>query len=118
MRSTRHFSAAITNRSRVALLASITVVLILAACEPSGADADDNEKIMEDAARSLSLAIPGNRVYMLEKTSGAAALPGVRSKVAVLFGYGDNGSICKKIAGYLMEQPGARGGQYECNAID
>ena len=116
MRRTRYFSAALTNRSIVALLASITVVMMLSACGPS--DADDNENIMENAGRSLTYSVPGNRAYMLEKISGAAALPGVRSKVAVFFGYGDNRSICKEVVVHLMEQPGAMGAQYDCNVID
>jgi len=112
MRIIRNFSAAITDRPR---LATVMIVLMLTACGPS--DADDNGKIMENAASSLTYSI-GDRPYMLEKVSGAAALPGVRSKVAVFFGYGDNRAICKEVAVYLMEQPGAMGAQYDCNVID
>ncbi len=116
MRRAIHFPAVVTEKSIVALLASIAVFFMLAACEPSSAD--DNEEIMENAALSLTFSIPGNQAYMLEKISGAAALPGVRSKVAVLFGYGDNRFICKEIAEYLTERSDSRGAQYDCNVID
>jgi hypothetical protein len=105
-----------TGRPTVALLVIIVGVTLLTACQPS--EPDNNTQIMEDAARALTFSIPGNQAYMVEKISGAAALPGVRSKVAVLFGYGDNRVICKEIAEYLMERSDARGAQYDCNVID
>ena len=65
MRSTRRLSAAITDRPIVALLAGITVALMLAACGPRYAG--DNQNIMENAARSLEVGPAGNRAYMLER---------------------------------------------------
>ncbi len=93
------------------------VVVALVTCEPNSAE--DNEKIMENAARSLTFSFPGNQAYMLEKINSDASLfPGLRSKMAVLFGYGDNRFICKELAEYLTQRSDARGAEYDCNPVD
>ncbi len=61
MRRAIHFLAVVTDKSRVALLASIAALVMLVACE-SG-NADYNEKIMENAAALLTFSIPGNQAY-------------------------------------------------------
>jgi hypothetical protein len=117
MRSTKHLSAAITDRPIVALLAGITVALMLAACGPR--DAGDNQNIMENAARSLEVGPAGNRAYMLEKIAGQASpIPGFQSRDAVFYGFIDNRFVCKNVAEYLMQRGDAEGDQYDCIPVD
>jgi hypothetical protein len=83
------------------------------------AGATENERVMKDAARSLTFPQPDNRAYMLEKHSGADL-----SQVGVIFGYGDNGAACRDIADTLTERNVllskvvGYADKYECNPID
>jgi hypothetical protein len=107
-----------TDKPIVAWLVIIVGVTLLTACQPS--EPDNNAQIMEDAARSLTFSTPrnddGNRAYMLEKISGRDITQGVRTKVAVIFGYSNNRVACKAIADELVERNVTP--EYDCNAID
>ena len=122
-----------TDKPTAALLVNVVGVTLLMACQPS--DADDKARIMENAARSLTFSTPysvdGNRAYMLEKKKGgplaqglSGELPqGIRAKVAVIFGYSNNGPVCEKIAKQLVKDSATWEGydppdEYDCNAID
>ena len=85
-------------------------------------DADDSERIMEEAAASLKFFMPENRAYMLEKHS-EPFVP-FWSKMAVVFGYIDNRAACEEIADAMTKiknadrDPGETPYKFECNPID
>lgn len=88
------------------LLVMTTAILAIA----SAAEADridGNLQRMLEAARQLE--DPDNRAWLLEK------LETIRTPVAVVFGYGDNGAACRQIAEVLSESGTA--GTFECVPI-
>jgi len=118
----------------ITLLAIMVGATLLRACEPN---LDRNARIMEVAARYLLIYPttaynePGNRAYMFEKEKGGAIAQGVfgevpqgglRTKVAVVFGYSDNRAACERIAKQLIKDSATWPGyeppdDYHCNAI-
>ena len=113
---------------RRAILVAVALFCFVAAQSASlvlchAGEAEDNARIMEDAARSLKFSLPENRAYMLEKQSGL--LGGSEwSQVAVIFGYVDNRAACRDIADALTEKSALLRQVYgivdkfECNPID
>ena len=104
---------------------TILVAVALCCFAVAAGATDENERIMKDAARSLTFSQPDNRAYMLEKHSGADLVSGTLSQVGVIFGYGDNGAGCRDIADALTEERSVLlskvygyADKYECNPID
>lgn len=76
----------------------------------AAADADENLRIMTEAARQLKWPPPENRAYLLVKSET------IESPVGVIFGYVDNRAACKEIADALSN-PTARVGTFQCHPV-
>lgn len=78
---------------------------------------DENDRIMEEAAASLTPFLPGNSAYILERRSN----PDIPfwSKMAVVFGYTNNKEACGLIAEAMQKSSRERSSvQYDCKRVD
>ncbi len=108
---------------RRAILVAVALCCFVIAQSASAGDVEENARVMEKAARSLTFSLPDNRAYMLEKQSGLVGDAGW-SQLAVIFGYVDNGAACRDIADALTEKSVLLrkvygfADKFECNPID
>jgi len=72
-------------------------------------EADENLKVMVDAARKMDYILPENRAYLLIKKEV------VISPIGIIFGYVDNAAACQQLAEVLSSS--GRVGTFDCSAI-
>jgi hypothetical protein len=106
-------------RTAARIAATLSGLAIALASQPVSANevADENERIMEEAAASLTPFLPENRAYMLARRSD----PDVPfwSEVAVVFGYTNNKEACTLIAEAMQNSSRERSSvRYDCKRVD
>ena len=84
-------------------------ILVLASFGLAPARAEDNLRVMLEAARKLEFFLPENRAFLLVKQEPVTA------PVAVIFGYADNATACEAVA--LTLSTSGRDGIFKCQPI-